>query len=71
MLFDWLIAGLEKSQRECWQAPHVYSLLFIFPFALGLLVFVLLDPACCIIHLTSSGHLWLTKLGFCEHKTCA
>lgn len=67
MPFDWLIEGLDKSQRVL----AVTSCLFIaFPFALGFLVFALLNPACCIIHLTSSGHLWVTKLGFCEHTTC-
>ena len=34
MPVDWLIVGLEKSQRENWQALHV-SLFFIFSLCSG------------------------------------
>ena len=34
MPVDWLIVGLEKSQRECWQALHVDSF-FIFSLCSG------------------------------------
>lgn len=35
MPVDWLIVHLERSQRECWQALYVYSLLFIFSLCSG------------------------------------
>ena len=62
MPVDWLIAGLEKSQRECWKAPHVYSLFFIFSLCSG--AFGLSSFGSCLLN-----YLFNFKWSFVANKT--